>query len=92
MIKVKSAVQRIIEYKNEMEFEADGNTYVWTQYVGERGVVEYWTKNGVQVEGGDPDVEYQVDDFDATELFDNNHGIDCDHRYRNECARCGKVE
>ncbi len=92
MLNVKRAVQTVLEYKNEMEFEVNGETYVWTQFVGERGVVEYWTKNGIQVEGGDPDVEYQVDDFDAVELFNHNHGKNCNHSYRRECARCGVID
>lgn len=91
-IEVESATQKVLEYRNDLKFKFDGHTYEWTQYVGERGVVEYWKKDGVQFEGGDPDTIYDIFGEDISEIFNNNHGIDCDHVYRPECRRCGKGE
>jgi hypothetical protein len=89
-IVVNKATQQVLEYKNDLNFEFDGHNYEWTQYVGERGVVEYWKKDGIQFEGGDPDTIYDIFGEDISEIFNNYHGINCDHTFRPECRRCGK--
>jgi hypothetical protein len=91
-IEVESATQQVLEYKNDFHFRFEGHNYNWTQYVGERGVVEYWKKDGIQFEGGDDNVIYDIFGEDISEIFNNNHGVHCHHVYRQECARCGKAE
>jgi len=91
-IEVESATQHIVEYKNEFHFRFEGHNYQWTQFVGERGIVEYWKKDGVQFEGGDDNVIYDIFGEDIAEVFNYNHGIHCKHVFNQECRRCGKVE
>jgi hypothetical protein len=91
-IEVESATQKVLEYQNDFHFRFEGHNYHWTQFVGERGVVEYWKKDGIQFEGGDDNVIYDIFGEDISEIFNNNHGVHCHHVYRQECARCGKAE
>jgi len=91
-IEVKSATQHILEYKNEFHFRFDGHNYQWTQFVGEQGIAEYLMKDGVQVEGGDYDFTNEIFGEDIAEVFNYNHGINCEHSFRQECRRCGKGE
>jgi hypothetical protein len=89
-IEIESATQHVMEYKNEFHFRFEGSNYQWTQFIGERGVVEYWKKDGIQFEGGDADVIYDIFGEDISEIFNNNHGIHCHHVFSQECRRCGK--
>lgn len=91
-IKVESATQHVLEYKNEFNFRFDGHDYQWTQYVGERGVIEYWKKDGVSFAGGDTDKIEDIFGEDISDLFNSYHGINCDHAFHQECRRCGKAE
>jgi len=89
-MEIESATQHIVEYKNEFYFRFEGHNYQWTQFVGERGIFEYWKKDGVQFEGGDQDFTYDILGEDMANLFNYNHGIYCQHSFRQECRRCGK--
>ena len=92
-IKVEAAVQEVTEYRNDLHFQFDGNDYQWTQFVGEgRGVVEYWSKDGVTIAGGDTDIIEDILGEDICDLFNSYHGINCDHAFHQECRRCGKAE
>lgn len=91
-IEIESATQKVTEYQNDFHFRFEGHNYHWTQFISERGVVEYWKKDGIQFEGGDTDVIYDIFGEDISEVFNNNLGIHCHHVYAQECRRCGKVD
>jgi len=91
-IEIESATQKVLEYQNDFHFRFEGSNYQWTQFIGERGVVEYWKKDGIQFEGGDDNVVYDIFGEDISEVFNNNLGIHCNHVYRQECRRCGKAD
>jgi hypothetical protein len=87
-MEIESATQHIVEYKNEFHFRFEGHNYQWTQFVGEQGIAEYLKKDGVQVEGGDFTCELFGEEM--ADIFNSNHGIYCQHSFRQECRRCGK--
>jgi hypothetical protein len=89
-IEIETAIQQVTEYRNDFHFRFEGHDYQWTQFVGERGVVEYWKKDGKHLEGGDEGVIYDIFGEDISEVFNNNLGIHCNHTFRQECRRCGK--
>jgi len=91
-IEIESATQKVLEYQNDFHFRFEGSNYQWTQFIGERGVVEYWKKDGIQFEGGDDNVVYDIFGEDISEVFNNNLGIHCKHVFAQECRRCGKVD
>lgn len=89
-IEIEAAIQEVTEYRNDLHFKFDGHDYQWTQFVGERGVAEYWSKDGVTFAGNDEGIMEDIFGEDISEVFHSNHGIRCDHAFRQECRRCGK--
>jgi len=81
----------VLEVKKELKFKFDGHDYEWTAFIGERGYVEYWKRDGISIEGGDTDVEYQVLDMDMGALWEEITNRNCQHNRACECMTCGEV-